>query len=442
MAAAASQYRPGLQGLETLVTLPGMMRRVLPGMLGILFTLVCSLTAYGQHAGPEGGSLDQYIQNGGYAVKTLQGRIEGLNADTPFIPASTIKLVTCLAALHILGPDYRFATRFHVDEAGNLYIQSQGDPMLTSEDVAAIAGELYDQGVRRVNALILDNSAFALEDSVDGSESSARPYDAEITPLAINYNALPLLVRADRTVGSGEQQTPVLPIMQEIGKTLAPGRYRVNVGAFLSRGGLSNDERYAGELFQAQLRRKGIQTGDTILLGTAPDSAVLILTHESDSVRNIIRACLEYSNNFIANDLFIACGRVRFGGAGTWKKGRLALAEFTGSILNLDPQTISLVEGAGLSRKDLISPKTMISVLESFVPHLDLLPVKHGFLMKSGTMKGVYCYGGYFENHGRLVPFSIMLNQEVNNRDKILKLLAARFEPHPAPVPAEQSESR
>ncbi len=48
------------------------------------------------------------IQNGAYAVADLQGNVvEGCNLDTPYIPASILKLPTALA---ILGPDYRFKT--------------------------------------------------------------------------------------------------------------------------------------------------------------------------------------------------------------------------------------------------------------------------------------------------------------------------------------------
>ena len=202
-----------------------------------------------------------FIQNGGYAVKTAQGRIEGLNSDTPFIPASTIKLVTSLAALDILGPEYRFQTHFYVDPAGNLIIKGEGDPTLTSEDVAVIAKDLLDHGLRRIKALVLDGSTFALETTVDGSENSANPYDAEITPLAVNFNALPLRVHKDGTIDSGEEQTPVLPMMQEIGKSLGPGRYRLNVAAFPVRDNLPNEARYAGELFRALLRVQGIRTG-------------------------------------------------------------------------------------------------------------------------------------------------------------------------------------
>jgi serine-type D-Ala-D-Ala carboxypeptidase/endopeptidase (penicillin-binding protein 4) len=405
-------------------------RRAVPGLVPVVFVLLvllCNIRVCALAAETADDPIRPYIQNGGYAAKTAQGRIEGLNSDTPFIPASTIKLVTSLAALDILGSEYRFETRFFVDPAGNLIIKGEGDPTLTSEDVATIAGNLFDHGLRRVNALILDGSAFALETTVDGSEHSANPYDAEISPLAVNFNALPLRVRKDRNIDSGEEQTPVLPMMWEIGKSLSPGRYRLNVGAYPVQGSLPNEARYVGELFRALLKAQGVQTGDKILWGTVPENATLLFIHRSGMLRDIIRGCLEFSNNFMANQLFLACGRTRFGPPATWKKGRLALFQFTHRRLHLVPGAITMVEGSGLSRKNLISPRTMIAVLEAFAPFADLLPTKHDTLMKSGTLKGVYCYAGYLEDHSRPTPFAIMLNQGVNSRSQILDLLSARF---------------
>jgi serine-type D-Ala-D-Ala carboxypeptidase/endopeptidase (penicillin-binding protein 4) len=396
-------------------------------LLSGLLLILCSFEAFAAEIADN--PIRPFIQNGGYAVKNTEGRIEGLNSDIPFVPASTIKLVTSLAALQILGPDYRFATSFHVDREGNLFIKGEGDPTLTSEDVAAIAKELFDHGLRRANAIILDGSAFALETTVDGSEHSTNPYDAEISPLAVNFNTLPLRVRKDGIIDSGEEQTPNLPMMQEIRKSLTPGRYRLNVGAFPVKGGIPNEDRYAGELFGALLRKQGIQTGKAIQLGAVPENAFLVLTHRSGPVRDIVRDCLEFSNNFIANQLFIACGRTRFGPPATWKKGRLTFSEFTHRQLHLVPGAITMVEGSGLSRKNQISPRTMITVLEAFAPFADLLPTKHEALIKSGTLKGVYCYSGYLEDQGRMAPFAIMLNQQVNSRNQILSLLAARFAP-------------
>jgi len=61
------------------------------------------------------------------------------NATIPRIPASTLKLLTALAALHTLGPDYRFVTDFYLDEDSNLKIKGFGDPLMISETISLIA---------------------------------------------------------------------------------------------------------------------------------------------------------------------------------------------------------------------------------------------------------------------------------------------------------------
>src|SRR6516165_10001104 len=40
------------------------------------------------------------------------------NADEPFVPASITKIVTAWLALEVLGGDYRFETRFYLDDKG------------------------------------------------------------------------------------------------------------------------------------------------------------------------------------------------------------------------------------------------------------------------------------------------------------------------------------
>ena len=38
------------------------------------------------------------------------------NGDEPFVPASVTKIVTAWLALEVLGGDYRFETRFYLDD--------------------------------------------------------------------------------------------------------------------------------------------------------------------------------------------------------------------------------------------------------------------------------------------------------------------------------------
>ncbi len=72
------------------------------------------------------------------------GRLISLNADQPFQMASTTKLVTALAALDLLGPDYRWRTQAYLDGMlyggrllGDLIIVGGGDASLSSDGLRA-----------------------------------------------------------------------------------------------------------------------------------------------------------------------------------------------------------------------------------------------------------------------------------------------------------------
>ncbi|MCK5070346.1 MAG: D-alanyl-D-alanine carboxypeptidase, partial [Desulfocapsa sp.] len=55
-------------------------------------------------------AIKQYIHNGGYALQKDATTLYSKALKTNFIPASTLKLLTGLAALKILGPDHFFQT--------------------------------------------------------------------------------------------------------------------------------------------------------------------------------------------------------------------------------------------------------------------------------------------------------------------------------------------
>ena len=89
----------------------------------------------------------ELIDNGGYAVKKDGKIIAAHNLHQMFVPASIVKIATSLAALHILGPQFRFETYFFMDMNQNLYIKGFGDPFLISEEIELIVRELKKQGV-------------------------------------------------------------------------------------------------------------------------------------------------------------------------------------------------------------------------------------------------------------------------------------------------------
>ena len=363
------------------------------------------------------------VTRGGYAV-TREGRLlESRAIDTAFVPASTIKLVTCLAALEILGRDYRFTTAFFVKD-DTLSIRGSGDPSLTSATVAAIAADLARLGLKEVGDIALDADSFALSGKADGADGSANPYDTANGALAVNYNAVAVTVTDNGRIVSGEDETPLLPLMKEIGRHLPPGTHRVNPGAFIAGGRISPTLRYTGELFKAMLERQGIKVGGRITAAAAPPGVAPFHTHTSaQTVEDIVRSCLHYSNNYVANQLFLACGARSLGRPATWDKGRQALRAFIATAWPQHRHDITIVEGSGLSRRDRITPAAMLAVLDSFKPYSNLLKTRDGVPLKTGSLAGVHCYAGYLPRGRELDPFVILLNQRDNTRDPLLARL-------------------
>lgn len=393
-------------------------------VITILFMTVVSASAQGQPS-----QLAPYVQNGSYIIAGTSPPLTYRERDL-FIPASTLKILTSIAALDLLGRNYRFQTHFFIDSDQNLYVKGYGDPLLTSENLLKAAEQLKNAGVNKVNSLYLDNSAFDLTESPFTPTLSTNPYDAPNGSLAVNFNTLPLFVQKDGTVSSGEPQTPTLPIMLEYAKKHLPGIYRLNIsGPTVTREMSQTVQlRYTAELLTAMLRKVGINVAKSYSARTVPAGLEPVIKFQSPStLSEIIRDCLKYSNNFIANQLFLACGMYKYGSPATWQKGRNFMAAFIENRLDLYKNEIVAIEGSGLSKENRLSGMALVKILEMFQPYANLMTRKGYTLMKSGTLEGVYCYAGYFITPSELIPFALFLNQPQNSRDKVLRILRKQF---------------
>jgi D-alanyl-D-alanine carboxypeptidase/D-alanyl-D-alanine-endopeptidase (penicillin-binding protein 4) len=123
-------------------------------------------------------------------------------------PASTIKLLTTLVALDILGPKYRWKTELFTDGEikngtlkGNLYFVGHGDPKWIPEELAGLTKQLRELGVQRIDGnLIFDRSAYAQkvmeESSIDGE--TLRAYNVPPDPLLYAFRTLSFQINPNK----------------------------------------------------------------------------------------------------------------------------------------------------------------------------------------------------------------------------------------------------
>ncbi len=382
------------------------------------------LTALPVNSAPHGEEL---VDNGGFLLMDETGKKIGFHAQKPFIPASTVKILTSLAALETMGENFKFTTNFYYDQHKNLYIQGGGDPFLVSEEIKKICKELRLAGIREIKSIILDDTLYQLAGPANGAEATLQPYDAHNSALAVNFNTVHIKVLKDGSVISAEKQTPTTQFLNNF-KFLPPGQHRINLNQ-LKNLALAPHLQYAGELFREFLLQENIViTSTSISSGKVPASLQAILEWQSDYLlKEIISMYLLSSSNFMTNQVFLMFGLRQKGAPATWEKSRESINEFISKRFKLSSSTTHIEEGSGLSRKTCMSPEAMIDILEEFKPHHQLLAFSPRYKLhyKTGTLENVYCLAGYIPKNNKLLPFAIFLNQKKNNRDEILKRLIA-----------------
>jgi serine-type D-Ala-D-Ala carboxypeptidase/endopeptidase (penicillin-binding protein 4) len=352
-------------------------------------------------------------------VDSEDNELVGQNVDEPFVPASVTKIVTAWLALEVLGGDYRFETRFYLDDNRVLYVRGGGDPFLISEELAPLATDLVAVvGKAPIAGIVLDASYYPSNLRIPGIEDTNNAYNALNSALAVNFNTIDAVRRGNK-VGSAEKQTPITP--------LAIAQFRARGPKGHGRISLSQDPtvslQYAGELIAAFIKRAGGSVKGKISTGTVPDGLNPVYVHrQSRTLSKILAELLSASNNYIANQIFLEIGGFRLGGPVSLEKS-LKLANEMLAAHGLDT-TIHLEEGSGISRDNRFTARGLAKVLELFAPHADLLHGHDGGMNKTGSMDGIRTLAGYADtsSHGR-VRFVISLT---NNDDEMrFRLLRA-----------------
>ncbi|WP_046804354.1 D-alanyl-D-alanine carboxypeptidase/D-alanyl-D-alanine-endopeptidase [Achromobacter sp. LC458] len=335
-------------------------------------------------------------------VQELGGqRLIALNAKEPRNPASVMKLVTTWAALSELGPNYVWRTEFMTAPgarpdargvlAGPLYLRAGGDPQFLMQDLWALLRELRLRGVKQINDLVIDRSIFGQVATDPGAFDGApdRAYNASPDALMVGFGALRLLFTPDpvaqkwvplidpplpglKIEGSvqwsdvrcpGPPVVTTEPLITQQGVTIrVGGKVAGSCGEFsLYRLALSQPD-YATEIFRMLWKELGGTFKGQVKSGMVPADAVVLASHESPTLSEVIRQINKRSNNVMARTLLLTLGAERGRRPATVTSSEAAAK---GALVKqgLDMPELVIDNGAGLSREARVSADSLASML-------------------------------------------------------------------------------
>lgn len=234
--------------------------------------------------------------------------------DKPFVPASTMKIVTAAVALKTFGPRFRFSTEATWNSfSKNLYLVGSGDPALETSHLEVLA----------------DGIATSLGNSVNSFSlyTDSTLFPKFVKPEGWNPNPMPRYVR-------------------DIYSLSVDGR------------GSYDSPKFAGQILAKLLKARGYKVN---YLGAKKSDGAQIATTFGKPLQSTLKKMLRDSENTYAETLFRASA-AHSGLNPTWKNSR----EYAYNVLqtlNVDLENIEIIDGSGLSRSNRLTAHFLTSLL-------------------------------------------------------------------------------
>ena len=346
------------------------------------------------------------------AAPAINGRTTPLlswRAGSAMNPASVMKLVTTYAGLELLGPAYTWRTPVYVDGPivngelqGNLIIQGRGDPKLVMQQLWLLLRRVQGMGIKTITGdIVIDRSAFAASSQNPGDfdGEALRPYNVQPDALLINYKSVVMTFVPNPGSGTasisydpplaGVQMPPSVPLSAGgNGRALADcgdyrallqgdfadplrvvfaGSYPVACGEKVWAIAYPDPASYARRAVAGLWQEMGGQVKGQVRDGVAPAGRAPVFEMESAPLAEIIRDINKFSNNVMAQQLFLTLSLQRPGGASNdasrevvrnWWQARFGGQSGAADLPVLD-------NGSGLSRAERVTPQGMARMLQT-----------------------------------------------------------------------------
>ncbi|HEU4947794.1 MAG TPA: D-alanyl-D-alanine carboxypeptidase/D-alanyl-D-alanine-endopeptidase [Kribbella sp.] len=250
-------------------------------------------------------------------------------AAKPFVPASTLKLLTTASALATLGPDHRFTTKAVSTSKGSVVLVGGGDPLLATK--RSTDPRAFPQGATLQE--LAAGTARALR--AQGVRSVSLGYDASLfTGPVVNPKWQPIYISEGIAA-----RTSALWVDEG---RLKPGMAKRATSPALA----------AATAFAAQLRAAGVKVVGAPKAKTVPESAASLAQVRSAPLGDIVEYVNLHSDNDGAEVLLRQVGLATKNG-GSYAGG-LAGVRATLTELGLNLGKARLEDGSGLSRTNQV----------------------------------------------------------------------------------------
>jgi len=348
-----------------------------------------------------------------YAVDVNSGEvIAELNPDKVLRPASTMKLLTTVTALELLGPDYKFVTTLGysgtIDTVrhilnGNLIISGGGDPTLGSKYFEATnpkkflikwVAAAHSSGIDSINGGLIADASFFSRDIVPPARSwqnMGNYYGAGACGLSIFDDYYTVCLNTGNKVGDTAKLidiTPYIPNLNfDIGVTADSinydnsyiygtpysgflairGQLPVGRSRFCVKGSMPDPPFIAALHLDSAFTANGIgiKNPPTTLRrlgqwGKSPEITILYRNY-SPPLSQIITKTNVYSINLFAEHLMVHAG-IKLGAYPDIQIAIDSVIAFW-DRKGMNVTGMSLHDGSGLSQYNVISPRQMVFLL-------------------------------------------------------------------------------
>jgi D-alanyl-D-alanine carboxypeptidase/D-alanyl-D-alanine-endopeptidase (penicillin-binding protein 4) len=312
-------------------------------------------------------------------------------------PASTIKLLTTLVGLDVLGPAYRWRTDVYVDGElndgkldGNLALKGYGDPFLVTERTWQLLRNIRLAGVLEITGdLLLDDSWFEVGDYDPAAfdRQPLRAYNVAPNALMMNFKVIRYWFEPDPADGSvdvtmdplllnlsvenrlglangscrGYQRGITVTTNETDDEVTFSGRFPNGCKRYaMDRTALSHNEFVYG-LFDSLWSESGGSIGGGWNNIVIEDDAEPLLSFSSRPLAEMIALINKHSNNVMARQLMYTLGAEVNGPPGTEASGKAVIDTW---LEDHGLTSTSIENGAGLSRKTRTTAKEMAAMLQ------------------------------------------------------------------------------